>query len=178
MPPKVMKDVVSDSTDPATKRPDLPPAKKVGQTFYGMNLPPFPHHVNLPATVLPSNPWEIFRLFISTDMISIIVDFTNTRASQLPREDLKPRALLNSWYNVTIEEIYAYIGIRIYMGLHSEVCTRDYWSIGPNKPFHPLSEVMSRERYEAIHARMRVATIDPTTKFEAVFERVCIYYIS
>lgn len=177
MPPKVMNDVISDATDPATKRPDLPPAKKVGQTFHGMDLPPFPHHVNLPATVLPSNPWDIFRLFITTDMISTIVNFTNTRVSQLPREDLKPRALLNSWYNVTIEKIYAYIGIRIYMGLHSEVCTRDYWSSGLNKPSHPLTEVMSRERYEAIHTRMRVATAEPGTEFEAVFERVCIHYI-
>jgi hypothetical protein len=31
---------------------------------------------------------------------------------------------------------------------------------------------MSRERYEAIHARMCLATIDPKADFEAVFERV------
>lgn len=58
------------------------------------------------------------------------------------------------------------------MGLYADVCTRDYWSQGINKPDHPLKEVMSRERYEAIHARMRLAAADPEAEFKACFERV------
>ena len=176
MPPKVMHDVVSDAIYPATKRPDLPPAKKVGQNFQGLHSPNFPYHINLPANVQPSDPWSIFRLFITTEMVAVIVKFTNERVSQLSRENLKPRVLLKSWCPVTVEEIFAYIGIRVYMGLHSEECVTDYWAYGINKPTHPLREVMSRERYEAIYARMRLATADPETEFEAVFERVSQYF--
>lgn len=59
MPPKVMHDVASDATGPATKRPDLPPAKKVGLSFQGLYLPDFHHYLNLPATPQPSDPWRI-----------------------------------------------------------------------------------------------------------------------
>jgi Transposase IS4 len=58
------------------------------------------------------------------------------------------------------------------MGLHAETCVRDYWAQGTNRSTHPLNEIMSRERYEAIHARMRLATADPKAEFEAVFERM------
>jgi hypothetical protein len=46
-----MQDVVSDPTDPATKRPNIPPAKKVGQSFQGLKLPDFPLHINLPTVI-------------------------------------------------------------------------------------------------------------------------------
>ncbi len=168
-----MQDVVSDPTDPATKRPNIPPAKKVGQSFQGLKLPDFPLYINLPTTVQPSNAQDIFRLFIDTKIVAIIVNHTNWRAEQLSKEGLKPRALLKSWYPVTVEEIYAYIGIRIYIGIYKSPCVRDYQACRTNnQPTHPLKEVMSRERYEAIHARMRIATADSKTEFEAVFERV------
>lgn len=177
MPPKAMQEVVSDSTDPATKRPDLPPAQKTCTAFHGMNIPDSPPKISLPATVQPSNAWEIFRLFINTEMVSLIVNHTNERVEQLPREGLKPRALLKSWYPVTVEEIYAYIGIRIYMGLYDSPCVRDYWAEeGPNRPLHRLKDVMARERYEAIHARMRLASVDPRAEFQTVFERLSYYF--
>lgn len=104
-------------------------------------------------------------------MVAIIVSFANVKASQLPREDPKTRALLKSWYPVIVEEIFAYIGIRVYMELRLEECVGDHWAMGANKPTHPPKEVMSRKRYKAIYAiyaRMRLATADPQAEFEAV----------
>jgi hypothetical protein len=176
MPPKATKDVVSDSTDPATKRPNLLPAQKTGSAFLGMKLPDFSPKINLPSTIQPLDPWSIFRLFISTEMVMTIVQYTNERVSQLVTDDLKPQARLRDWKPVTCEEIYAYIGIRIYMGLYSTPSERDYWSEGIDRPDHPLKDVMSLKRYEAIHARMRIATADPDAEFDAVFERVRIYF--
>jgi hypothetical protein len=45
---------------------------------------------------------------------------------------------------------------------------------GTNKPIYPLKEIMSRERYEAIHARIRLVIADPKVEFEAIFKRVNI----
>lgn len=172
MPPKATNGVVSDSTDPATKRPNLPPARKVGSEFIGLELPDFPLQIQLPPTILPLDAWSIFRLFIPTEIVLIIVQFTNEKVSQVNVDTLKPDARLRAWKPVTCEEIYAYIGIRIYMGLHDEASARDYWKKGTNLPIHPLNEIMSLKRYEAIHSRMRIASADPNAEFSAVFERV------
>jgi hypothetical protein len=59
---------------------------------------------------------ENFKLFITTKIVAIIVSFTNERTSQLPKESLESRVLLKSWYPVTVEEIFAYTGIRVYYG--------------------------------------------------------------
>ena len=58
-----MDDVVPDSTDPATVRPDLDPVTKVGIGFKPMDLPPFGYTINLPAYVTPIDAWGIFQLF-------------------------------------------------------------------------------------------------------------------
>jgi hypothetical protein len=51
---------------------------------------------------------------------------------------------------------------------------RDYLAQGTNKPIYLLGEVMSRERYKSIYARIRFVTADPKIKFEVMFERVSI----
>jgi len=68
------------------------------QSFQGLHLADFSYKINLLAMAQPSDPWRIFKLFITTEMVAIIVSFSNEKASQLPREDLKPHALLKSWY--------------------------------------------------------------------------------
>jgi hypothetical protein len=92
----------------------------------------------------------------------------------LPKENHKPRALLKSWYAITVKEIFAYIGIRVYMGLYLKTYARDYWAQGTNKPIYPLKEIISRERYKAIYARIRLAIANPKVEFEAMFKRVNI----
>ena len=80
---------------------------------------------------------------------------------------------MRGWNNITPEEVYGYIGIRIYMGLHPEPNQEDYWSTKPNMPSHnELQEVISRERYEAIHRRIRISEGED---FDTVFERVSFY---
>ncbi|CZR52909.1 uncharacterized protein PAC_02786 [Phialocephala subalpina] len=172
MGPKRMKNVVSDSSDPATFRPDLPPATKTGAKFYGMKLPDFQPKINLPSSISPLNAWEIFRLFIPTEIICQIVNNTNEKVAQEDMEDLAPYSRLKRWKPVTCEDIYVYIGIRIYMGLNIQSDMREYWATGQNKPHYNLSDVMAKDRFLAIHTRMRVADPDPNAEFGAVFDRL------
>jgi len=95
MPPKVMHDIVSYTTDPATKRPDFGPAKEMGQNFQGLHLAGFSYQINLLATAQPSDPWRIFRLFITTEMVAIIISFANEKVSQLPGEGISHVLCLN-----------------------------------------------------------------------------------
>ena len=74
MPPKVMHDiVVSYSTDPATKRTDLLRlAKKWGKASKSFHLADFSYTINILPLAQPSDPWRIFRLLITTEMLAII----------------------------------------------------------------------------------------------------------
>lgn len=174
MPPMANPEVVPDSTDPGTLRPDLPPAIKTGSRFIPMNLPDFPPGVQLPPEVSANDAFKIWQLFFSKEMVDIIVQHTNDHNNR-PYHVLKPYSRAKLWKPVTADEFYGYLGIRIYMGLHRENQIEDYWKqrSGSSWPDHwSVQQFMSRQRFEAIHGGMRVASDDPDTNFEAVFDRV------
>jgi hypothetical protein len=60
------------------------------------------------------------------------------------------------------------------MGIHLENQITHYWREGPSYPSHPIKEVMSLMRYEAIYGAFRLCTDDPDVQFEGVFDRVFV----
>jgi Transposase IS4 len=143
--------VVGDSTDPAgTLRPNLPPEPKTGDKYDPMPHPEFDYEINLPKDVNRNDPLAIFDLFYSPEQLEILVASTNAVGQ---RESIRPRSSkkASNWIDITIGELYAYLGILLYMALHIENQTRDYWSIDRRKPSHlPVRNAMSRERFEEI----------------------------
>lgn len=55
MPLNGLKNVVADSTDPATMRPDLPQAISTRRRFKPIDLPDFPLRINLPPYITPKD---------------------------------------------------------------------------------------------------------------------------
>jgi Transposase IS4 len=156
--------VVGDSTDPAgTLRPNLPPEPETGDNYDPMPHPEFDHEIHLPEGVNRKDPLAIFDLFYSPEQLAILVASTNAfgqRQSQIgPR---RRRAL--EWIDITIGELYAYLGILIYMALHIENRTRDYWITDPNWPSHlPAQNAMSRERFQQISIAFHIAESGKST---------------
>lgn len=173
MPPKQLKQVKADSTDPATLRPDIPPEIITGSRFQPMKCPDFPPQINLPPHVQPIDAWGIFKLFFTEEQVQIVVDNTNDHQNR-PYDVLKPHSRAHQWKPITLSEAYAYLGIRIYMGIHPENQIAHYWREGPSYPSHPIKDVMSLMRFEAIHGALRLCTDDPDVEFEGVFDRVFI----
>ncbi|PVH85756.1 hypothetical protein DL98DRAFT_511305 [Cadophora sp. DSE1049] len=168
MPPKAIQQVVADSTDPATTRPNLDPVIKTGSGFILMDLPPFHSRVNLLPHIKPIDAWEIFLLFFPEDQIRIIYNNTNSRKEREYQERFE-----SNKRPITLAEAYRYIGIRIYIGIHKENKARGYWKPGDLAwPDHALTAVMSLRRFEALHTSFRLCTSDPDHDFEAVFDRV------
>jgi hypothetical protein len=129
--------------------------------------PEFHHEIHLPEHVNPKDPLAIFDLFYSPEQLAILVDNTNAHGpyqSQIgPR---KRRAI--KWIEMTLGEMYAYLGILIYMALHIENRTRDYWSIDPKMPSHLLVQsAMSRERFQEISIAFHI-TEDGNSTFTKV----------
>jgi hypothetical protein len=86
--------MVSDSIDPAITRPDISPTTKASVYFQEINLPDFSYKINLLSYILFLNAWEIFRLFVPTEIICQIVNNTNTKVESFDLENLKLYARL------------------------------------------------------------------------------------
>lgn len=172
MPPKALKNVIADSTDPATLRPDLPQTASTGRRFKPMDLPDFPLRINLPPDIMPKDAWKIFQLFWPVEQMQIIIDNTNDYANR-PYYVQKAHARAHRWISMTVEEGYAYLGIRIYIGVNPQNKLSHYWRDEPEKPLlRDVIASMSLLRFEAIHRALRMATDEPNHEFESVFDRV------
>ena len=96
-----------------------------------------------PAQPLSPDPAELFRLFFTDDIVHNIVVETNRYAAQCLEG--KP----TTW-TTSEEEIRAYFGFYIFMGLVREPEIRDYWSNDDTFHYSPVAGRISRLRFEEI----------------------------
>ena len=71
---------------------------------------------------LPHDPLGLFSLFFDDDLVSLIVDETNRYAEQSLQGTDKE-------WSTNAEEIRAYFGFMILMGINRLPEIRDYWSV-------------------------------------------------
>ncbi|XP_022248803.1 piggyBac transposable element-derived protein 4-like isoform X1 [Limulus polyphemus] len=113
-----------------------------------VKVEPVLYQANQAVTVM-----DCFKLFFSIELLSIIVNQTNAYANdKIACQNEPPRKKSNNkWIDVTVEDILAYLGITIAMGLRPYPFISDYWST--YLPFHApwFTNVMSRERFQAIN---------------------------
>ena len=119
-------------------------------------LPPAIRHVD---AIEPKN---ILDLFLTTSLLKTMTTNTNSyaaikRAGKEPSED---PATGRVWKEVTPDELAAWIGIVVYMGVHSSSATRDYWKHDGLNPIHPICDYMSQTRFEQIKRYFHVAPPD------------------
>jgi Transposase IS4 len=73
-----------------------------------------------------------------------------------------------------VEELYADLGILIYMGLHPENDIDQYWCVDiNNQPSHgPVRTAMARDRWKQISRAFHISNVG-----ESAFAKVCNYLI-
>ena len=98
-----------------------------------------------PRITIPSSVKEIFFLFFTSSVLDIIVQETNRYASTC----LGDRS--ESWTAVTTNELCAYMGCMILMGFIKLPSLRDYWKKDRVFRYPPIADVISRDRFLAIH---------------------------
>src|ERR1700736_1933438 len=151
-------EVIDDSTDPGgTLRPNLLPEPTVGTHFDPLQCPEFEYSINLPASVDPHSPIAIFDLFFTPEQMRILAENTNKAG---PFHQIGPRnARSLEWQDTFVEELYAYLGILIYMGLHPENDIDQYWCIDiENHPSHgPVRAAMARDRWKQISRAFHIS---------------------
>ena len=152
-------EVIDDPTDPGgTLRPNLPPEPAIGTHFTPLKCPEFSFHISLPPDIDACDPIAIFDLFFTPEQMLLLVE--NTNRNGLYWHQIGPRnARALEWKNTSVEELYAYLGILIYMGLHPENDIHQYWCIDiDNQPSHgPIRTAMARDRWQQISSAFHIS---------------------
>jgi hypothetical protein len=163
-------DMQPDPILDGTYRPRAKPIKEGSGPFIPFHCLDFQPQIKLPLSVSSTDPFAIFSLFFTDEILQEIVDFTN---QNIKEPDLsKPHSRSHSWYNTTLPEIKVYLGILIYMGLHIENQIEDYWSTDEDSPQHAVRKYMSRNRFEILHRRFCLCAPPPKGTRLRSFERV------
>jgi hypothetical protein len=150
-----------------TLRPNLLPEPTVGTHFDPLPCPEFDYYINLPVD--PHDPIAIFDFFFAPEQMHILVENTNKSGSF---HEIGPHnAQSLEWRNTFMEELYAYLGILIYMGLHLENDIDQYWCIDTeNQPSHaPVCTAMARNRWKKISRAFHISEKGQST-FLKVFK--------
>jgi Transposase IS4 len=145
--------------------------------FNAMDINNTKGSAQLPDGIDGSSPEALFSLFFTSPIIDLIAQCTNFNAERARIDPVASRAKnirfpnsLNQkpWKPVTADEILAYLGIEIYMGIYTQPHINDYWNTNDEKkPLHPsVRKSMSYDRWKQINRYFHVW--DPTS---SLFER-------
>jgi hypothetical protein len=94
-------------------------------------------------------PFDHFSLFFTPNLFQTITTNTNRYAS-LQRLHISEESV-REWSDLLLEELYVFLGVIIYMGVHEEPRIEMYWNTDFNKgPLHSISNHMSLNRFQQI----------------------------
>ncbi|KAL5509675.1 hypothetical protein EMCRGX_G005078 [Ephydatia muelleri] len=113
-------------------------------SFTPIAVTPFSNPVG-PTFTVGEDAGEIFNHFFTDSLIDHIVIQTNKYA----QETMEPTKFLK-WKSVTTEELRAYFGFMILMGLVRMPELEDYWKLDPVFNYPPIASRISRNRFKEI----------------------------
>ena len=148
-----------DPTDRGTQRPNVAPLQEKGTEFIPFECPDFEFEITLPADTSPEDPITLFTLYYTLEIVQEIVKHTNSVRREAQDPD-KPNARASKWYPTCEKEIYIFLAIRIYMTLFPMDEIADYWSSNKLFPQYSIIQYMSRNRFQELHMRYRVASAE------------------
>ena len=101
---------------------------------------------------LEKDPLAFFMLFFPQELFELMAYETNEYATICLDSpvDLPPKSRFQYWEDTTADEMKAYVGLQIYMGLTDKPAIKDYWATGDYDNTTRFCEVMSRNRYELL----------------------------
>ena len=110
-----------------------------------VDIEPFTEAVG-PTFDIPASPCEVFQHFFTDEICSMITQQTNLYASQVMGAER-----YSTWEKVTVDELRAYFGFSILMGLVQLPAINDYWRRDLYFHYSPIADRISRDRFRDIH---------------------------
>ena len=97
-----------------------PPATWMS-TLKPVEVKPFTSPVG-PAIAIPESPREVFEMFFSDDLMKLMVTESNRYA-----EAVMGNEKFATWTKITVDEMKAFLGFSILMGINQLPAVKDYW---------------------------------------------------
>ena len=116
---------------------------------------PFNRPIGL-AVTLSACILEVFKLFFTPALVELIVEQTNLYARQVMSDDQYVK-----WVDVDVEEIWAYMGFMILMGINHLPALSDYWKLDSTYRYGPIADRITRDRFFEITCYLHF--VDNTT---------------
>ena len=95
-----------------------------------------------PRVPVPCSIIAIFQLFFTSSLLEMIVEETNKYAAEC-----MGASAYTHWERVTVEELTAFFGFMILMGLISLPALSDYWKKDELFHYQPIASRISRDRF-------------------------------
>ena len=109
-----------------------------------VTITPFTSPVG-PKVDIPDSPSDIFQLMFTPDLLDSIVEQSNLYAKEVMGEDK-----YSAWVKITTDELKAYLGFCILMGINHLPALDDYWSTDPMLHYSPVADQITRDRFREI----------------------------
>jgi hypothetical protein len=148
-------DCTPEQCNNSTVRPHEPPAVERGPpgSFVPFDVPTRPREIR----ELPAAPLDLFLRYVPRGLIERWVQWTN--AAPLSKEGPRAkRSRVYEWRKTSVDEIYLFLGILLYMGIHSEPQISRYWSTQQQKedPIYLFTRFISRDRFQSLLRQLRI----------------------
>ena len=153
----------TDSGDEiATPTPPTPPPRQTpssnsvtlpawSSTVKPVTIQPFTSPVG-PKVAIPDSPSGTFDMLFTPALMDTIVEQSNLYAKEVMGDDK-----YSSWVKITREELKAYLGFCILMGINHLPALDDYWSTDPTLHYSPIADRISRDRFREISRYLHFA---------------------
>lgn len=112
-----------------------------------------------PTLTVPESPSDVFQLMFTPTFINSIVEQSNLYAKEVMGDDK-----YSSWEKITSEELKAYFGFCILMGINRLPAIDDYWSSDQVLHYSPIADRIPRDRFREISRYLHFAdnsTLEP-----------------
>ncbi|GFN91337.1 PiggyBac transposable element-derived protein 4 [Plakobranchus ocellatus] len=94
-----------------------------------------------------TTPMDYLRLMVMDEMVLSMVTETNRYATQtLAHKELSPNSRFHRWMEVTLEEMWAFLGLIVSMGLIVIDYLEDYWSMDAMYKLPFYTAVMNKDK--------------------------------
>lgn len=167
-------EIDEDDENPAGSSclPVAQPVVQRGDAFQPLEIEEFEPHINK----LPDSPLLLFQAFVPISLVQLWVEYTNEHVEFLQRES-KPtfQARLQSWVPTTVAEVYLWLGILIYMGIHKEIRLEDHWkapTLESHLPTHSIIKFMTFNRFELLLRHIRIFPAHITNNLPSPYNRI------
>lgn len=98
-----------------------------------------------------TSPYDIYRQFVTDEVLDIIVKETNRYASQyISTHVIRRRSMLRKWKETNRSEMKKFIGILLIMGMNSLPKMRLYWSGDQMFGNRVIQKTMKRDRFDCL----------------------------